>query len=52
MKTNEYQNVLVESFMPANTSGHHGLVHIRPLLDQYPFEPNMFVQCSKKLSED
>ena len=38
-----YQYILVESFIPEQTSGKHGLVHMRPVGG-----PEMFVSCSKK----
>jgi hypothetical protein len=50
MKTNEYQHILVESFIPLDTSGRHGSVHIRPLPNQESFKTSMFVECSKELS--
>jgi hypothetical protein len=49
---NQYEHIIVESFIPEKTSGKHGLVHIRPLPDQHPYETSMFVECSKELSED
>ncbi len=39
MKTNEYSFIIVESFIPADTSGRHGPVHIRPLpLSRLPID--------------
>lgn len=52
MKEKDYKFILVESFYPADMSGRHGPVHIRPLPDQEPYSQSMFVECSKKLSED
>jgi hypothetical protein len=50
-KTNApYQMVEVESYEPANTSGLHGKVHIRPCVGQ-GFPTTMHVECSKELSE-
>jgi hypothetical protein len=44
-----YVWVKVESYLPANTSGLHGKVHIRPCAGQgYPHD--MHVECSKQLS--
>jgi hypothetical protein len=43
-----YKFIIVESFIPASTSGRHGSVHIRPAPDQ-PFPQNLFVECSKDL---
>lgn len=48
----EYSYIIVESFIPKDTSGRHGLVHIRPIEGQDPYTSNMFVQCSKDLSSD
>lgn len=50
MKSEEYHHIIVESFLPRNTSGKHGPVHIRPLPNQDPYRTNMYVACSKKLS--
>lgn len=52
MDKQEYTDIIVESFIVDNTSGKHGLIHIRPLPNQFPFEENMFVECSKELSND
>lgn len=52
MKSNEYQHILVESFIPSDTSGRHGPIHIRPLPNQEPYRTTMFVECSKVLSYD
>ncbi|RYY49292.1 MAG: hypothetical protein EOO06_07635 [Chitinophagaceae bacterium] len=46
----KYSEVIVESFIPQNTSGQHGLIHIRPIPGQDPFLPDMMVECSKDLS--
>lgn len=46
---NEYEWVIVESYVPTSTSGRHGKVHIRPVAGgRYP--SNLAVECSKKLS--
>jgi hypothetical protein len=45
-----YQYVIVESYLPENTSGLHGKVHIRPIEGQ-GLDTNMHVQCSKELSD-
>lgn len=52
MKNNEYRDIIVESFISADNSGRHGPRHIRPLPNQEPFKPTMFVECSKSLSYD
>lgn len=46
-----YHEIVVESFIPRDPSGRHGLVHIRPLPGQ-GFSTHLFIQCSKRLSED
>ena len=51
MKELDYQEIMVESFI-THESGKHGLVHIRPLPNQYPYLETMYVQCSKVLSND
>jgi hypothetical protein len=48
---NPYRWIVVESFIPADTSGRHGSVHIRPIAGQ-GLPTNVFVECSKKLSYD
>jgi hypothetical protein len=47
-----YDFIIVESFYPANNTGRHGLVHIRPIPNQEPFLTKMFVECSKDLSNN
>ena len=47
---NIYDFIIVESFIPKDSSGRHGLVHIRPLPLQDPYHETMFVECSKELS--
>ena len=51
-KQNEpYVTVDVESYLPTNTRGLHGKVHIRPCPGQgYP--TSMHVECAKKLVTD
>ena len=49
---NEYEHIIVESFIPEDLSGRHGEVHIRPLPNQAPYLESYFVQCSKELSRD
>ncbi len=45
---NPYQFIIVESFVPSNTSGRHGSVHIRPIEGQ-PYPTSLFVECPKDL---
>lgn len=45
-----YKLVLVESFKPENTSGKHGVVHIRPVAGQV-FPQSLFVSCSRKMTD-
>ena len=52
MNKSHYDSIIVESFIPSDSSGRHGLVHIRTLPNQSPFETSMFVECAKKMSED
>ena len=47
-KSSAYRHVIVESFIPRDPSGRHGLVHIRPIPGQV-FSPKLFVECSKRL---
>lgn len=46
-----YQMVKVESYRPAQTSGLHGAVHIRPCAGQ-DLPTTLHVECSKALSRD
>ena len=46
-----YEDIIVESFRPANTAGRHGDVHIRPIAGQ-KVPTHLFVQCSKALSTE
>lgn len=49
-KSGFYRTVIVESFVPTDTTGRHGLVHIRPLPGQ-AFDSSLFVACSKRLMD-
>ncbi len=49
---NDYQFIIVESFVVTNTSGHHGPIHIRPIPGQIDFPPELFVECNKRLSNN
>lgn len=51
-KANEYDHIIVESFIPTNTKGLHGEIHIRPIYDQGTFLKILHVECSKVLSND
>ena len=46
-----YLDVIVESYIPRDTSGKRGAVHIRPIAGQ-PFDTSLAVECSKSLSTD
>ena len=50
-KVNPYVSVIVESYLPDNTSGLHGKIHIRPIKEE-KFSQNIHVECSKKLSTE
>lgn len=52
MSSDQYSEIIVESYLPSSTSGLHGPVHIRPLPNQNPFKPHLHVECSKELSND
>jgi len=43
-----YRFIIVESFLPASTSGLHGLVHVRPARFQI-FSQDLHVECSRVL---
>lgn len=45
----EYHLILGESFYPADTTGRHGTVHIRPVAGQPLFPDTLFVECSRSL---
>ncbi|WP_444888107.1 hypothetical protein [Microbulbifer sp. JMSA008] len=50
-KISPYEEVLVESYIPSNTSGKHGKVHIRPVAGG-KYSSSLQVECAKKLSRD
>jgi len=50
-KNTKYVYVVVESYIPENTSGLHGSVHIRPVKNE-KFPQSIKVECSKKLSKN
>lgn len=52
MNESEYSQIIVESFYCDDGEARHGLVHIRPLPGQSPYEPTMFVECSMELKND
>jgi hypothetical protein len=52
MKQSDYDYIIVESFIPSNTSGRHGQIHIRPVSGQDPYQKDLFVECSKALSSN
>ena len=45
----DYFDLIVESFVPDRTSGHHGNVHLRPVAGQ-GIPTNTFVAGSKRMS--
>lgn len=47
----EYSFIEAESFIPSDLSGRKGLVHIRPLPGQSPYETWMFVECSRAMTD-
>jgi hypothetical protein len=49
-KSGVYRTIVVESFIPTDTSDKHGLVHIRPVSGQI-FQPTLLVECSKRLMD-
>lgn len=49
-KSGLYRTVIVESFIPADMAGRHGLVHIRPTPGQV-LDSSLFVECSKRLMD-
>jgi hypothetical protein len=51
VKRKEYQNIIVESYVPSRNTGLHGRVHIRPVNGQH-FPTSLHVECSKTLSTD
>lgn len=46
--TGTYQYIIAESYIPAERSGLHGLVHIRPTANQ-AFSQDIHIECSKRL---
>lgn len=50
-KSSAYQTIIVESFIPASTSGRHGKVHVRPVKGQF-YSQQLFVECSRRLVTD
>ncbi len=48
---NPYVSLVVESYVPKESSGLHGSVHIRPVAGG-PYPTSLHVECSKKLSKD
>lgn len=52
IKGEKYHLIEVESYLPKNTSGLHGKVHIRPVPGQAEFDTSLHVQCSKELSTE
>ena len=52
MKKQQYDHIIVESYIPPINKGYHGDVHIRPLPNQDPYLTTMHVRCSKSLSND
>lgn len=47
----KYIYIIVQS-VRCNNSGQHGDIHISPLAGQYPFTPDMFVECSNSMKND
>lgn len=48
---NAYEALIVESYRPAQTSGLHGAVHMRPIAGQ-GYDTALQVECSKRLTAD
>lgn len=51
MVEKQYDYIIAESYIPANPSGLHGLVHIRPIAGG-KYSQEMHIECSKSLSND
>lgn len=51
MPKGHYEEVEVESYIPASTAGLHGEVHIRPMPGQ-GFPDDLHVSCSRSLKRD
>jgi hypothetical protein len=52
MTNSEYEYIIVESYLPRNTSGLHGPVHLRPIKGQEPFLDTYHVTSNPVLKED
>lgn len=50
-KSGQYQEVMVESYVPAHTSGLHGEVHVRPVAGQ-GFPADLHVSCCRSHKRD
>ncbi|NMM38922.1 MAG: hypothetical protein HHJ09_15720 [Glaciimonas sp.] len=48
--TSAYRQVVVESFIPATSTGKRSLVQIRPIQGQ-AFSSTLLVQCSRRLAD-
>ena len=48
----EYEEIIVESFIPTTRENSHNKVRIRPAFDQGVFKTTMRVQCSRDLRKD
>ena len=48
---NEYQYLVVESYIRSKRTGQRGSVHIRPITGQ-PYPISMHVECAKSLTID
>lgn len=51
MPKGHYEEVEVESYIPASTAGLHGKVHVRPIPGQ-GFPDDLHVSCSRSLKRD
>lgn len=51
-KPTAYHLIVVESFCPTDTSGRHGKIHIRPTAGQLLFPQQLFVECSRTLTNN
>ena len=51
-KNDEYDFIIVESFVIKQTTGRHGFIHVRPVDGQNPYKSSMLVECSKVLVTD
>jgi hypothetical protein len=50
-KSKPYFDLIVESYMPSDTSGMHGPIHVRPI-DGQKVATTLHVECSKELAGD